>query len=54
MYCFDLSGKFNKHSVVGDMSPACVAIDLILGGYFRHILNCYDVRFKRATQNWFP
>ena len=30
------------------------SIDLILGGYFRHIPNCYDVRFKRATQNWFP
>ena len=29
-------------------------IDLILGGYFRHIPNCHDVRFKRATQNWFP
>ena len=29
-------------------------IDLILGGYFRHIPNCYDVKFKRATQNWFP
>ena len=29
-------------------------IDLILCGYFRHIPNFTDVRFKRANQNWFP
>ena len=30
------------------------SIDLILGGFFRHVPNFYDVRFKRANQNWFP
>ena len=31
-----------------------VEIDLILGGFFRHIPNFHDVRFKRANKNWFP
>ena len=29
MYCFELSGKFNKHGVVGDISPVCVRIHFV-------------------------
>ena len=42
------------HNLRGQVEQKYDQIDLILGGYFRHIPNCYDVRFKRATQNWFP